>query len=288
MSESGLMCSDARPRRVVLLTGAELRHDFFRVAVSLQDGIAVPRSVTEGREGTLQSTLDPSLPGSSLQAQHLAQRDFSERDFFGAFVALAPDRSHPLPIPRGTINSPDVFSEISAVEPDLLVAYGPSLVREPLLARYAGRFVNVHLGLSPYYTGSGTNFWALVNGEPECVGATLMHIDGGIDTGAIIHQIRARIYPGDGPHQIGNRLIADAVSAVIHLIRHADELGHGIRPARPPTARHYRKKDFTPEAVATLYANFRSGLVERYHAELPERTARVPVHEHPLFADWTP
>jgi len=48
------------------------------------------------------------------------------------------------------------------------------------------------LGLSPYYLGSGTNYWPLVNEKPEFVVATFMHIDTDIDTEEIIHQIRAK------------------------------------------------------------------------------------------------
>ena len=282
------MIRESRATRVVILTGSELRHDFFRKAVSLAQDIAVLRSYTEGLEGTLRTTIDSARPGSALQLRHLSLRDRSERDFFGSFVALAPDRSNVLAIPRGTVNEPLVISEIETLGPDLILAFGPSLVREPLLSRYAGRFVNIHLGLSPYYVGSGTNFWPLVNAEPEFVGATFMHIDAGIDDGAILHQIRARIYPEDGPHQIGNRLIADMVCATIHLVRHFDELGPGVTPNRPPTARTYRKKDFTAEAVETLYANFRTGLAERYEAERSVRIARAPLHEHAMFAGWNP
>jgi phosphoribosylglycinamide formyltransferase-1 len=276
------------PRRVVLLTGSELRHDFFSRAVSLADGIAVARTYSEGLEGTLRTTIDPGRPRSDLQTQHLAARELSERDFFGAFVALAPDRSNAFAIPRGTVNNPDVFSEIVALRPDLLVAYGPSLVREPLLSQFAGRFINVHLGLSPYYTGSGTNFWPLVNREPEFVGATFMHIDSGIDSGPVIHQLRARIFSGDSPHQVGNRLILDMCAAAIHLIRHAERLGPGVRLTRPPTARVYRKRDFTPEAVQMLYENFHAGLVDQYLSEREVRIARAPIQEHPLFEGWAP
>lgn len=276
------------PRRVVLLTGSELRHQFFRKSIALQDGIAVVRTYAEDTEDKLPSTLDPARPGFDLQEKHLALRAASERDFFGAFVASTPDRSHLVPIPRGSINEASVVSEIEALRPDLLLAYGPSLIKEPLLSRFAGRFFNVHLGLSPFYRGSGTNFWALVNGEPEFVGATFMHIDSGIDTGAILHQIRARTHPSDGPHQIGNRLIVDMVSASIHLIRHAEELGPGVRPTPPPNPRSYRRRDFTPEAVRTLYDNFDGGLMKRYETERASRTARAPLVEHPAFSGWTP
>ena len=272
----------------MILTSSELRHDFFRKAVALAPGIEVLRTYREGLERTVRTTIDPTRPGAELQARHLALRELSERDFFGPFVALTPDHSHPVSVPRGTVNSPAVCDEIRGLGPDLLVAYGPSLIRDPLLSAYAGRFLNLHLGLSPYYRGSGTNFWPLVNGEPEYVGATFMHLDAGVDTGPVLHQLRARVFPGDSPHQIGNRLIGDMTAAYIQVIRHADRLGPGIRPPPPPGARVYRNRDFTPEAVETLYANFRAGLVDRYLAERETRIARVPIHEHPFLTEAMP
>ena len=55
--------------------------------------------------------------------------------------------------------------------------------------------------MSPYYE-AWRNYWPLVNNEPECVGATFMKIDGGIDTGPILHQIRANFKIKDNIHMI--------------------------------------------------------------------------------------
>ena len=55
--------------------------------------------------------------------------------------------------------------------------------------------------------------------ELEFVGATFMYLDQGIDTGKIIHQIRARIYENDNLHIIGNRLISDAIIIYKELIK---------------------------------------------------------------------
>ncbi len=41
-----------------------------------------------------------------------------------------------------------------------------------------------------------------------------MHIDAGVDTGEVIHQMRARVALGDSPAQIGNRLIVDMAERV--------------------------------------------------------------------------
>ena len=37
--------------------------------------------------------------------------------------------------------------------------------------------INVHLGLSPYYKGSATNFWPFVNNELQFLGVTFMVTD---------------------------------------------------------------------------------------------------------------
>lgn len=264
-------------KRIVILTGTELRHHFVRSAIALAEGIEVVRSFCEGAEKSLGNLIDPTADGAALQRAHVAARARAEEDFFAPFVSLAPDHSNPTLIPKGAINEPECVAAIRECAPDLLVAYGCSLIRNPLLSMFEGRFLNVHLGLSPYYRGSGTNFWPLVNGEPEYVGATFMHIDAGVDTGRIIHQIRARVFPGDTPHQIGNRLIADLVPAYIGVIRDFDRLEDPPQPPEPERTRVYRNKDFTPLSVAMLYAAFADGLVPRYLAEREAREARAPI-----------
>jgi methionyl-tRNA formyltransferase len=167
------------------------------------------------------------------------------------------------------------------------VAYGCSLIKDPLLSEYEGRFLNVHLGLSPYYRGTGTNFWPLVNGEPEYIGATFMHIDEGVDTGEIIHQLRARVHPGDNPHDIGNRLIADVGRLYPELVRRFDELHPVEQPPEPDEEHYYRSADYSPAATAQLYENFENGLVEEYRQHRDERVADVPIVKHPVLDEET-
>jgi methionyl-tRNA formyltransferase len=267
-------------KRVVLLTGSELRHSFFRKFVAGAEGIDVLLSYTEGLEKSLAALL-PAGAESSLRAKHVANRTQSEKDFFAAFVDRVDDHSKPLALPKGEINAPEHVERVIACQPDLLVAYGSSIIREPLLSAFPGRFLNVHLGLSPYYRGSGTNYWPLVNDEPEYVGATFMHIDAGVDTGEVIHQIRAQVSWGDTPSQIGNRLILDMAYTCVDVIRKFDQLER--MPALPVSAneRVYKKKDFTEESVATLYANFANGLVDRFLSQRDERCRAAPILHNP-------
>lgn len=267
------------PKRVVMLTGTALRHDFARKALAREAGIDLVLTVCEGHAQKQRRNAEGrGLTEESLAIRHLDMRDRAERDFFGAFDRYVPDQSNPLFAGDRSVNAPDIVDRILAAEPDVVVAYGCSIVREPLLSAFAGRFLNVHLGLSPYFRGAGTNFFCFVEGLPECCGATFMYIDAGIDTGAILHQIRPAMTPEDSIHTIGNRLIVEMIPVYAALVRHLD----GLEALPQPAADHervYRQRDFTDEATVRLYENFASGMIPRYLAEKQARDAAFPIVE---------
>ena len=100
------------------------------------------------------------------------------------------------------------------------------------------------MGLSPYYTGSGTNFFPFVNNEPQFAGATFMFLDEGIDTGEIIHQIRARILKNDNIHKIGNRLIKDVLQNYSQIIINFNKIKKIKTKIIKKKHLYYRKKRF--------------------------------------------
>jgi len=264
---------------VVILTNSELRHQFVRKAIALDDDIDVIRTYCESTDGSTLARVREE--GDDVKLRHLEARAESEDDFFRHFVNYTPDYSSPKEIPNGEINDEQYYEEIVDLDPDLLVAYGCSIIEDPLLFEYEGRFLNVHLGLSPYYRGTGTNFWPLVNDEPEYVGATFMYLDAGVDTGDIIHQIRARVKPNDTPHQIGNRLIADMIGPYREIITKFDDLENMEQPETPDNEHYYTTSDYSTEATQQLYENFDNGLVDNYLEKKDERTADVPLVKNP-------
>lgn len=270
-------------KKVILLTGSELRHDFFRMRLAMEDGIELVQTYCEGTEKSLGTLIQKEANDTILRAKHLEAREQSEKDFFGVFAETAEDHSRPLRVPKGAINQREYVEQIIGAQPDIVMAYGCSIVKEPLLSAFAGRFLNVHLGISPYYRGSGTNYWPLVNGEPEFAGATFMYIDSGIDTGEIIHQIRARIVWGDTPSAIGNRLISDIIPVYAAIARHFEELPRMPQPQKLDT-RVWKQKDYDEASVARLYEQFGNGLIERYLSEREIRWKRSPIVENPTLA----
>ena len=94
------------------------------------------------------------------------------------------------------------------------------------------------------------------------VGATYMHIDAGIDTGKIIHQIRADVFLGDSPHSIGNRLIKKMTQVYADIISAYEKLSDEEQPKSD--GKLCKMKDFDDAACRTLYNNFSEGMIESH------------------------
>ncbi|MFO0739124.1 MAG: methionyl-tRNA formyltransferase [Labilithrix sp.] len=94
----------------------------------------------------------------------------------------------------------------------LVVAYGRILPKDVLEAPARG-CVNVHASLLPRLRGAAPITWAIVRGEPE-TGITLMQMDEGMDTGAMLEQLRTPIDPEETAGDLSERLAAMGALAV--------------------------------------------------------------------------
>jgi len=268
--------------KVILMTGNEIRHSFFKKYLAKMPGINMIRTYCE-----TPISVDVLIKGEEkkdLRTLHLKARTQAEEDFFGLFVHSSDDLSNSKVIERGMINDERYVNEIIDLNPDYLLAYGCSIIKSDLIKHFEGRFINLHLGLSPYYRGSATNFWPFVNNEPQFVGATFMHLDAGIDTGQIIHQLRAKIVPFDTVHTIGNRLIKDACEVMGRIVSRG--LGGESLPIPMKTTfveKVYKNKDYSEDSVRKLYDNFNQGMLDVYLRDAVSLHKSFPIVENPLF-----
>lgn len=228
------------------------------------------------------TTLRSLNTGDRIALTHAKEREQSEDDFFRAFVELAPDHSNSVSIPGGSINDANYRDEILSLNPDILVCYGTSIIREPLLSDFEGRFLNIHLGLSPYYRGAGTNFWPIVRNEPEFVGVTFMQIDAGVDSGPVIHQMRATMFPNDSIHSVGNRLIRD-IALVLPVIVDRFPLFRRIPQdtidLKGNNEKVFRSRDFSGASVVEALEEISRGSIRQYLENKDERDGNAPIVE---------
>lgn len=265
-------------KKVILLTGNELRHQYFRMFLSNQPNIEVIASYCESVKGNINAVVQADVNDNSLRTRHLQLREQTEKDFFESYCNSKEDLSNPKFIVKGEINDVQHVNDITALNPDLIISYGCSIIRSTLLDTFQGRFINIHLGLSPYYRGSGTNYWPFANRELQFVGTTFMYIDAGIDTGDIIHQIRADIQLDDNIHTIGNRLIKDSFTEVAHIITHFDDLNKMDAIDFDKTKEKvYRQKDFSEISLEDIYSNIENNMIAEYIAQKEQVDASYPI-----------
>lgn len=252
--------------RAIVLTSSLRRHAY--VANTLASRLEVA-GVWRERKAFEPLKYAASDEDAAVIARHFAARDASEEAYFADHGAVTAASRNITP---GGCNDSEEIALMGRLEPDVVLVFGTGLLKPPLIDRFPGRILNIHLGLSPYYRGAGTNFWPLVNGEPEYCGATIHFLDAGVDTGPIVAHVRPDIRPADGPHDIGNRTIVAAAAALTDA---ALALGAGgVRGVEQRgSGRVYKRADFSADAVRRLYANFAEGMIASYLRHKAERDA---------------
>lgn len=258
--------------RVVLATSDGLRHRY--AAATLSAGVHLVAVVSEAK-APLAASLPSEPADRDVIVRHFAERDQAERRLLGAASAFP--RVELLRLPTGGINAPEVAEWIVRLEPDFLVLFGASMVKPPLLDQYRGRMVNVHLGLSPYYRGSGANFWSLVERVPECVGATIHLAVARVDAGAILAQLRPEPELADRAHELGAKTIVAAFHAFPSVLQRYAAGRLVPREQQLGAGRVFRRADFSAAVVRRMWAQFATGMMAEYLADAEGRRAAYPI-----------
>ncbi len=142
----------------------------------------------------------------------------------GQEIAVSPIKQltvqHNIPILQPLkMKDPAFLEALSVWKSDLIVvaAFGRILPKIILDLPPRG-CVNVHASLLPKYRGAGPIQWAIINGERE-TGITIMLMDEGMDTGAILLQEKMPIEPDDTAGtlsaklaEVGGRLLIETIT----------------------------------------------------------------------------
>jgi len=267
--------NDRNKPKVVVLTGNEFRHKFF--CNELRKLLHVNGVVSEAEPSeSITSQLDNCVDEDILK--HFKQRDEAEKCYFGDHASFDLLSSHVLEIGSNRVNSDDVFGWIQERKPEVLVLYGCGIIKEGILNAYAERIANLHLGLSPYYRGSGTNFWALVHEEPECVGGTILQPTSIIDGGPILYQFRPKIMLGDRNHDLGCKTIIAGVPAISDVVNRIIR-GKVKKRKQTDSGKYYQFNDFDADAVRKIWHLIDAGMIDQYIKNKEIRDKSFPLFE---------
>jgi len=134
---------------------------------------------------------------AGLRAHVLALGDFPDRAAWDGALATAAGR----------------------YQPDLVVCAGfMKLLGPPFLAAFGGRITNTHPSLLPSFPGPHPVRDTLAAGVAE-TGATVHYIDGGVDTGPVLAQVRVPVLPGDDEATLHARIKAAEAPLYLETVR---------------------------------------------------------------------
>ncbi len=176
----------------------------------------------------------------------------------------------------GDINSNDFALFLKDIKPDIIAVLGSSIIKPQIISIPSVAMLNLHSGLSPYYRGTWSYGWPVVNSEPEYIGVTVHHIDPRIDTGDIIYQTRPFLQERDDLNTIFLKVISEGIELIIKAIEGIMRNGNVVSYKQPRnTGRLYLTKDFTPGAARLCLLNLEDGIIGKYNSNKDEIDSRV-------------
>ena len=174
----------------------------------------------------------------------------AEAEVFGP-PGFSPPNVRVMAMKLGDLSRVDPAALAPVLEADLIVVFGASYIRGPLVeALVEHRAVNIHMGVSPYYRGSSCNFWALRDGRPDLVGATVHLLSSGLDSGAMLFHALP-LARAEDPFVLGMRAVLAAHQGLVSAV--ADGSLRTMTPVqqdRTRELRYTRNVDFTDEMAA--------------------------------------
>ena len=212
------------------------------------------KTLFPGRVGGVFPT-SPSMEG------YFDRVNSAERDVFGGPRFLAPGIRQ-LVVQRGDLNLLDLEMLRPAMDSDFFVVFGASYIKGPLIDFLVEkRALNIHMGTSPYYRGASCNFWALHDGRPDYVGATIHLLSKGLDSGPVLFHAFPRARAWD-PFLLGMKAVEAAHKGVVEHLSSGDLLDlDPVAQDKGLEIRYSRGADFT------------DGCVERYLDNPPAKDA---------------
>jgi methionyl-tRNA formyltransferase len=159
----------------------------------------------------------PAGRGKTLQQSPVKQRALAAN-----LPVLQPEK----------LRAPGVFEQLAAYAPDLIVvaAFG-QILRQNVLSLPRFGCINVHASLLPRWRGAAPIQAAIRAGDTE-TGITIMQMDAGLDTGAMLHKAVVSIAANETGDSLHNKLAPLGGSALISVL--PGYLAGSVQPEAQP------------------------------------------------------
>jgi len=241
--------------KITLITGPGLNHRYF--VNRLNREFPIERVFIE-------EVTYPNFTASSQKHQEAwewffrRRKEYEENTFADSESWTRKNQPKIIPIPTGQLNSTDTLEFLQAQQPEIIILFGSSLIGREIMECFPNRIINLHVGLSGEYRGSSCNFWPIYDGRLDCLGATLLKVNAGIDTGEILAQETIEIEEGDTEQSLMGKPLILGMDLTLQVLRRWFKGNEAVLPLER-NGKLFQKKDFTPEAISKVKEMLESG-----------------------------
>jgi hypothetical protein len=198
-------------KKITVFTSNQPRHiNLIKSLASIADEVFVVQECT---------TIFPGMVNDFFHKSEIMQNYFShvqeaEREVFGP-VDFLPKNVKSLCIKMGDLNKTPMKYLKNALESDHYVVFGSSYIKGELCDFLVqNNCFNIHMGISPHYRGNSCNFWALYDKKPDFVGASILLLSKGLDSGKILFHALPKV-SAYKPFTLGMQSVKSAHDALV-------------------------------------------------------------------------
>lgn len=172
--------------KITLITSNQNRHKFL---TNLLSKLSSELFVIQEKKMFLNNNLSEEIKSiSEIKKNYFKKVMDAEKKIFGSDVVLDLKIKKIMTIDLGELNEFSLEQLSPFLKSDIYIVFGSSFLKGKLIEfLIKHRALNIHMGISPYYRGTDCNFWALYDGNPHLVGATIHYISKGLDSGSVLY-----------------------------------------------------------------------------------------------------
>lgn len=252
--------------KVLAIVGTQLRHQY--ILKSLIENFEVIGVIEYNRTLVQKPQIaydNFSKEDIELEKKHLKNLQEKEHNYFYRDVKTLDKKSLNLLKVKDVLelNAQSTLKWVKNLDIDVMFDYGSGILSNEFLNILPEYKINLHGGLSPYFRGSATIFWALYMQQPELVGTTFHLLSQNIDGGDILQHCRPKIQLEDDSADIGCKAILKSADVLIKLLNKLKK-EYMLDKVQQTGGKLFLEKDYKPSCVKVVLENFKNGMIKKY------------------------
>ena len=178
--------------KITLFTSNNERHNYL---IYLLSQISEKLFVIQERNNIIPELTLDRYKSSSIMKKYFGYVNNAQSKLFSNYdLDIKKKNIKILPMLSNDLNKCSMSSLSDFLKSDIYLVFGGAYIKGELIDfLIKQKAFNIHAGVSPFYRGTDCNFWALYDGNPHLVGATIHYLSKGIDSGPIIYHAMSNL-----------------------------------------------------------------------------------------------